>query len=122
MILLWLSALLADPASLAGFYRSSTPEVGAAIELDSDGTFLYALDYGAVSESAEGRWTVEGNQVLITATKAEGAWKGARLDRTPLAIDGNALVLQRYDRAIRFVAVGELAPPPNRNTKLDKKD
>lgn len=120
MILAFLAALLADPASLAGFYRSSTMEVGAAIELEADGTFLYALDYGAVSETAEGRWTIEGNQVLITATKAEGAWKGAKLERTPLAIDGNSLVLQRYDRSIRFDREGELLAPPNRNTKLDK--
>ena len=94
MILLWLSALLADPASLAGFYRSSTPEVGAAIELESDGTFLYALDYGAVSETAEGSWRLDGNRVeegrkilqdanhpLVTlaATMDEGADKAAEL-------------------------------------------
>jgi hypothetical protein len=122
MILAFLAAMIADPASPAGFYQSATPEVGAAIELESDGTFLYALDYGAVSETAEGTWTLDGNTVLITATKAEGAWKGAKIERTPLAIDGNSLVLQRYDRTIRFNREGDLAPPPNRNTRLDKKD
>ena len=120
MILVFLAALLADPASLAGFYRSSTMEVGAAIELEADGTFLYGLDYGAVSETAEGRWTLEGNQVLITATKSEGTSRGGQLARTPLTIDGNTLVLQRYDRSIRFDREGELTPPPNRNNRLNK--
>jgi hypothetical protein len=120
MILAFLAALLADPSALAGFYRSSTMEVGAAIELEPDGTFLYGLDYGAVSETAEGRWTLEGNRVLLAPSKSEGTSRGGALDRTPLIIDGNSLVLQRYDRTIRFDREGELSAPPNRNTKLDK--
>lgn len=120
MILAFLAVLVTDPSSLAGFYRSSTMEIGAAIELEADGTFLYGLDYGAVSETAEGRWTIDGNRILITATKAEGTGRGGTFDRTPLAIEGNSLVLQRYGRAIRFDREGELALPPNRNNRLDK--
>ena len=120
MILAFLAALIADPASVVGFYRSNTMEVGAAIELQADGTFLYGLDYGAVSEQAEGTWTMDGNRVLITATKLQGAWRGEKLERTPLVIEGNSLILQRYDRAIRFDRDADLVPPPNRNNRLDK--
>lgn len=54
-------------ASIAGFYRSSQMEVGAALELKKNGHFRYQLDYGAVSESASGDWTFDGKAVhLIT--------------------------------------------------------
>ena len=35
-------------------------EVGAALELQKNGHFRYQLDYGAVSEHAEGDWTFDG--------------------------------------------------------------
>lgn len=122
MLLALLAAVAVDPGALPGFYTSSTPEVGAAIELEPDGTFAYSLDYGAVSENAEGRWAVDGDRVVITATKIDGAGKGATLDHVPLVIDGSSLLLQRYSRTIRFDREGELTPPPNRNTQLEKKD
>ena len=41
-------------------------EVGAALDLRADGRFRYQLDYGAVSEQAEGQWTSDGKTVRLT--------------------------------------------------------
>jgi hypothetical protein len=58
--------LLAPVTSIAGLYQSQTMEVGAALELQKSGHFRYQLDYGAVSEHAEGAWTFDGKTVLLT--------------------------------------------------------
>jgi len=102
MILAALLLAAAEPQPLAGFYRSHQMEVGAALQLDSDGKFQYQLDYGAVSESAEGQWSSDGKAVYLTATTMTGAYKQPTFVREPLAIDGNRLVLRRYDTIIRF--------------------
>ena len=68
-----LSALIlgAAPApasgSVAGFYQSRQMEIGAALELRKDGHFRYQLDYGAVSEGAEGDWMFDGKSVRLTS-------------------------------------------------------
>ena len=121
MILAFLLAL-ADPSALPGFYIGSQTELAAAIELEPDGSFSYALDYGAVSETAEGKWRLEGERVLLTVEKSQGAANGPNLSTTPLEIAGNALRLDRYGRSIVFNREGDLAIPPNRNHKLEKKD
>ncbi|MEO8618339.1 MAG: hypothetical protein ABI412_03140 [Sphingomicrobium sp.] len=123
MSLIALLALLMQPAdanAASGFYRSATPEVGAAIELEPDGHFLYALDYGAVSEAAEGTWTLAGSEVRLTATKTEGAWRGASLGDSPLVFEGHDLLLRRYDIVIRFKRDAPLTLPDRRNEKLEK--
>ena len=120
MILAMLLAL-ADPAALPGFYVAHQIEVAAAIELEPDGKFAYALDYGAVSESAEGRWKLEGDRIMLTVEKSQGQY-GEPLSSSPLTVDGGDLQLRRHDTVIRLSREGELAPPPNRNHKLDKKD
>ena len=61
-----LALLLAAPASIAGLYQAQQMEVGAALELQKNGHFRYQLDYGAVSESAEGDWTFDGKTVRLT--------------------------------------------------------
>jgi hypothetical protein len=63
-----LAVAAVSPASLAGFYQSQTMEVGGGIELKADGHFRYELDYGAVSEGAEGTWTTDGGKVLLTTS------------------------------------------------------
>src|SRR3954465_6065523 len=63
--LLWLAAAPAH-SSVAGLYQSQTMEVGAALELQKNGHFRYQLDYGAVSEQAEGDWTSDGKTVWLT--------------------------------------------------------
>lgn len=62
-----LLALAPVPATLPGIYRSQQMEVGAGLELTEDGRFRYALDYGAVSELAEGKWTTDGKTVRLTS-------------------------------------------------------
>ncbi len=94
--------LAADTPPVTGFYRSNQMEVGAALELDPDGRFMYQLDYGAVSEAAEGNWSSDGTTVFLTATRMEGAYKTHNFASEPLKIDGDRLLLARYDTIIRF--------------------
>jgi hypothetical protein len=61
-----LSAAAAPPL-VAGLYQAQQIEVGAALELKKDGHFRYQLDYGAVSEEAEGDWTFDGKTVRLTS-------------------------------------------------------
>ena len=121
-MMLALVLLLADLSSLAGFYASSQHEVAAAIDLEADGKFAYSLDYGAVSEAAEGTWTSDGKAIYLTSTRMQGAYKQTGFVREPLMLDGTTLVLNRYDTSIRFNRDDSLPTPPNRNSKLDKKD
>ncbi len=116
ILALWLMAA----ADLTGFYTANQMEVAAAIDLDPDGKFAYSLDYGAVSEVAEGSWTSEGSTVYLTSTRMEGAYRQAAFVREPLTLDGASLLLKRYDITIRFNRDTALPTPPNRNTKLDK--
>ena len=61
------AALFLAPApAVAGLYQAHQMEVGAALELRKNGHFRYQLDYGAVSESAEGGWTFDGKTVRLT--------------------------------------------------------
>lgn len=53
--------------SVAGLYQSRQMEIGAALELEKNGHFRYQLDYGAVSESASGTWTSDGEGVRLTS-------------------------------------------------------
>ena len=102
MILAALLFALADAPSPAGFYRSNQMEVAAALELDADGSFQYQLDYGAVSEVAEGRWQSDGNSVYLTAAQMSGAYKTHKFEREALKIEGDQLLLNRYETVIRF--------------------
>ena len=62
--------LLAPTPTLAGLYQAHQIEVGAALELKADGHFRYQLDYGAVSEHAEGDWSFDGQTVRLTTRPA----------------------------------------------------
>src|SRR3954451_616330 len=66
MQLLALFIAAAAPAPFAGLYQAHQIEIGAALELQRNGHFRYQLDYGAVSESAEGDWTFDGKLVRLT--------------------------------------------------------
>lgn len=65
-----LAALLlaaAAPAPVAGLYElSGVREAAGGLELRADGSFRYALTYGALDEQAEGRWRQEGARILLT--------------------------------------------------------
>ena len=65
------AALLLAPApTVAGLYQAHQMEVGASLELKADGHFRYQLDYGAVSEHAEGAWSFDGQTVRLTTRPA----------------------------------------------------
>ena len=102
MILAALLLSMADAPAVTGFYMAHQIEVGAALQLDDDGKFQYQLDYGAVSEAAEGKWSTDGTNVYLTATRMEGAYKTHNFNREPLKIEGDRLLLTRYDTVIRF--------------------
>lgn len=102
MIIAALALAVASPQALVGLYRSHQIEVGAALLLKTDGHFRYQLDYGAVSEAAEGDWSAKDNFVYLTATKMIGSYKQRDFVREPLEVDGDSLILRRYDIVIRF--------------------
>lgn len=114
MILAALMLAAADVPAVGGFYRSQQIEVGAALQLDEDGRFQYQLDYGAVSEAAEGKWTSDGATVFLTASKMEGAYKTHNFHLEPLKIEGDRLLLRRYDTVIRFEREDLPAPADNK--------
>lgn len=114
MMLAALLLMMAD-AAVSGFYTTNQMEVGAALELDTDGRFQYQLDYGAVSEAAEGNWTSDGTTVYLTATRMQGSFKAQNFNREPLKIEGDRLLLNRYDTVIRFERE-ELPTPADRKS------
>src|SRR4029078_10548261 len=66
-----LTFLLASAqAAVAGVYQAPQMEVGAALELQKNHHFRYQLDYGAVSEQAEGDWAFDGKTVRLTTRPA----------------------------------------------------
>ena len=71
MIAAALALLVASPAvsakSLPGIYVTSQMEMGGALELQKNGHFRFQFDYGAVSDSAEGDWTLDGSTVRLTS-------------------------------------------------------
>ena len=113
MIIAALLLAAVDKHPVGGFYRSNQMEIGAALQLDGDGHFQYQLDYGAVSEAAEGNWSSDGSTIYLTATKMEGAYKRPNFNREPLKIEDDRLLLNRYDTVIRFERE-ELPQPADR--------
>jgi hypothetical protein len=81
-------------------------EVAGGLELQPGGSFRYALEYGAVSEYAEGSWAFSGNTVRLTSKplppqpQPELSW--TRFEAQPLLVDGSSLLLHRHDTVIRF--------------------
>jgi hypothetical protein len=119
MIIAAMLLAIADATPVSGFYRSNQMEIGAALQLDDDGRFQYQLDYGAVSEAAEGNWSSDGINVYLTATRMEGAYKVPNFNRQPLKIEGDRLLLSRYDTVIRFERE-DLPAPASKNKNLEK--
>jgi hypothetical protein len=61
------SPAAAQTSPLVGTYDGNQMEMAAGLELTGDGRFRYALSYGALDEQAAGKWTVSGDQVLLTS-------------------------------------------------------
>ena len=118
MMIAALLLAMAEAASPSGFYTTSQMEVGAALQLDDDGKFQYQLDYGAVSEAAEGNWSTDGSSVFLTATRMQGAYKTHNFNREPLKIEAGRLLLNRYDTVIRFEREELLTPADRKSGEL----
>ena len=101
------AAQLAPAAAIAGCYETDQMEVAAALDLQPDGRFRYALDYGAVSEPGEGDWTFDGTAVLLTSNPMPPGPNAlelgnARFEEEPLMLEDGDLLLGRYDTVFRF--------------------
>ena len=57
---------LAQPP-LAGNYDGGQTEMAARLFLHPDGRFQYALSYGALDETAQGRWVEKDGHVVLTS-------------------------------------------------------
>lgn len=96
------------PNDLAGDYLTHQMEVGAELLLKDDGTFLYSLDYGAVSEAAQGRWSVKDGAVRLQSNPLtiermrEIERSDAKFQNERLPIDKGDLLLQRWDTVFKF--------------------
>jgi len=122
MIIAALLLAMADAPPATGFYVSNQMEIGAALELEADGKFQYQLDYGAVSEGAEGTWVSDGANVYLTATRMQGAYKTGNFNREPLKIEGDRLLLSRYDTVIRFEREELPTPADKKSQELKNGD
>ena len=111
----WLAAILlalapaTSPADkLSGTYQTHQMDVGAALELKADGSFRYMLDYGAVSEAAEGSWTASPEGVVLNSKPLpiellrEIERSDAAFNEEPLTLEDGALVMQRFDTVFTF--------------------
>ena len=94
------------PPQVAGLYEINQMEMAGGLELQPNGRFRYAFDYGAVSEVSEGKWAVEGNTVLLTTdpmppkSECDRGFASACFDRTRLTREGDNYVLWRWDAKI----------------------
>jgi hypothetical protein len=90
----------------SGLYEINQMEMAGGLELSPDGRFRYAFDYGAVSEESKGRWSVEGDKVLLTTDpmpapeECNRGFATACFKRTPLASEGEHLIMIRWDARI----------------------
>jgi len=98
-------------AQFAGLYEINQMEMAGGLELQPNGRFRYAFDYGAVSEEAEGSWKVEDGTVLLTTdpmpprAECDRGYASACFNRTPLGRADDNLILWRWDARIMLKPV-----------------
>ena len=105
-----IALLIASAAapSLAGDYEVNQMEMGGGLRLMADGRFLYALEYGAVSEHSEGFWTFKDGFLRLTTApmppraECDRGFGMACFDATPLVPDEGNWVLDRWDARVVF--------------------
>jgi hypothetical protein len=94
--------------NLIGIYRLSQMEMGGGLQLTPDGRFRYELDYGAVSEAAEGRWSLDLEGVHLESEPmdkrllSELERSDASFKNQLLRIEGDTLIMNRYDARMTF--------------------
>jgi hypothetical protein len=106
LVALALAAPPTEAQQVAGLYRINQMEMAGGLELSPNGRLRYAFDYGAVSEGAEGKWTVEEGKILLTTdpmpppAECDRGFASACFNRTALTRDGENWVLIRWDARI----------------------
>ncbi|MCE3604356.1 ankyrin repeat domain-containing protein [Massilia sp. P8910] len=85
----------ARAATLAGhYYLRGVNEVGAELLLRADGSFDYALSYGATDQAAKGRWRVLADKVVLSSAPGEAG--------APFKLVGATLDTAQAGIALRF--------------------
>jgi len=107
---LLLAGAAPSSSAVAGYYETHQMEVAAALELQPDGHFRYALDYGAVSEATQGDWSFDGTLVRLTSNPMPPELHAlelgnARFDHELLLLKDGDLLLERYETVFRFQRV-----------------
>lgn len=77
---------------LAGVYDGGQMEMAARLRLSPDGTFQFALSYGALDEIAKGKWSERDGQVLLRTVPTPKAPAFTPVSDTP-SPDGKLHVL-----------------------------
>lgn len=86
-----------DPKLAGHYYLNGIMEVGSELLLRPDGSFEFALAYGALDQYGKGCWHVESGKVLVvpegrSAPAAQYSIEDSRFVGFTLVIDGNDLV------------------------------
>jgi len=66
--MLFTAAALAADSPVGHYVLRGVMEVGSELLLRPDGTFEYALEYGAADYEASGTWKVDGDAVVLTTS------------------------------------------------------
>ena len=107
-VMLIMAPATAEVQDFVGTYRLSQMEMGGGLQLTADGRFRYELDYGAVSEAAQGRWTLRADGIHLDSEAMERRLlieierSDAALKDQLLRIEGDTLVMERYDARMVF--------------------
>ena len=76
-VFLWIAAgalAVAQTGNFAGhYYLQNLREVGSELLLKPDGTFQFALAYGAADYSANGTWKAQGGAVILNSAAVKDA-------------------------------------------------
>jgi hypothetical protein len=97
------------PRCLPGVYDGGQTELATRLSLGHDHRFRYMLSYGALDESAEGRWEEDGGRVLLSSDPVTApafalvSQKMAPTGRISIALDTPPGISPQYFSAlIRF--------------------
>jgi hypothetical protein len=85
-----------DPKLAGHYYLNGVMEVGSELLLEPDGSFEFALAYGALDQYGKGCWRVEGDRVLVvpegrSAPAAHYSMDDSSFVGFVLTIEGKAL-------------------------------
>ncbi|PTD18984.1 hypothetical protein [Sphingomonas fennica] len=111
-----------DPASLAGAYNGSRAEVAAELILRPDGRFEYGLAYGALDETASGRWHVAAGSVVLDSDPVRApAFSFTDRGRGEPGVVTARLVLPKElnPQFFSFVLVGPMMSPVEGRVRQD---